>query len=42
MSKEEKLKLEFREWYQGFDLNNTHDPKIFNNDCVNDFLKAAS
>lgn len=42
MSKEEKLKLEFRKWYEGFDLKDARDPKIFNNDCVNDFLKAAS
>jgi hypothetical protein len=42
MSEEEKLKLEFQNWYEGLGLNKTHDPKIFNNDCVNDFLKAAS
>ena len=42
MTKEEKLKLEFRKWYEGSDLNNTSDPIVFNNDCVNDFLKAAS
>tara|TARA_B110000014_G_scaffold162809_1_gene114832 strand:- start:324 stop:755 length:432 start_codon:yes stop_codon:yes gene_type:complete len=42
MNKLEKLKLEFQKWCEGFDLNNKHDPVIFNNDCVNDFLKAAS
>ena len=42
MNKEEKLKLEFQKWYEGSDLNNTHAPIVFNNDCVNDFLKAAS